>query len=111
MFMGLRRGVPLIWRQGARLSGTKLPFLTFEDPSEEQEFRRLVAAAKSDDHDHKDHDHNPSEPHDHSTSVKLEEPRQADSSTKENTLEVNGPTGPEPTRFGDWERKGRVSDF
>jgi hypothetical protein len=25
--------------------------------------------------------------------------------------EVGGPTGPEPTRYGDWERKGRVSDF
>jgi hypothetical protein len=25
--------------------------------------------------------------------------------------EINGPTGPEPTRFGDWERKGRISDF
>ncbi len=25
--------------------------------------------------------------------------------------EVGGPSGPEPTRFGDWERKGRVSDF
>ncbi|KAA2213672.1 DUF1674 domain-containing protein [Pseudoroseomonas oryzae] len=25
--------------------------------------------------------------------------------------EVDGPTGPEPTRYGDWERKGRVSDF
>ncbi|KAJ1733353.1 hypothetical protein LPJ61_001602 [Coemansia biformis] len=25
--------------------------------------------------------------------------------------EINGPRGPEPTRFGDWERKGRVSDF
>ena len=25
--------------------------------------------------------------------------------------EVGGPKGPEPTRFGDWERKGRVSDF
>lgn len=22
-----------------------------------------------------------------------------------------GPRGPEPTRYGDWERKGRVSDF
>ncbi|MFM7304104.1 MAG: DUF1674 domain-containing protein, partial [Alphaproteobacteria bacterium] len=21
------------------------------------------------------------------------------------------PKGPEPTRFGDWEQKGRVSDF
>ncbi|CAJ0578401.1 unnamed protein product, partial [Mesorhabditis spiculigera] len=27
------------------------------------------------------------------------------------TGEVDGPAGPEPTRFGDWERKGRVSDF
>jgi len=25
--------------------------------------------------------------------------------------EIGGPTGPEPTRYGDWERKGRVSDF
>lgn len=22
-----------------------------------------------------------------------------------------GPKGPEPTRYGDWERKGRCSDF
>lgn len=27
------------------------------------------------------------------------------------TGETGGPTGPEPTRYGDWERKGRVSDF
>lgn len=27
------------------------------------------------------------------------------------TKEVGGPKGPEPTRYGDWERKGRVSDF
>ncbi|NDD73975.1 MAG: DUF1674 domain-containing protein [Gammaproteobacteria bacterium] len=25
--------------------------------------------------------------------------------------EFGGPTGPEPTRFGDWERKGRCIDF
>ena len=25
--------------------------------------------------------------------------------------EIGGPAGPEPTRYGDWERKGRVSDF
>jgi predicted nuclease with TOPRIM domain len=25
--------------------------------------------------------------------------------------EVNGPEGPEPTRFGDWEKKGITSDF
>jgi len=25
--------------------------------------------------------------------------------------EIGGPKGPEPTRFGDWEQKGRCSDF
>ena len=27
------------------------------------------------------------------------------------TGEIGGPKGPEPTRYGDWERKGRVTDF
>lgn len=25
--------------------------------------------------------------------------------------EINGPKGPEPTRFGDWEKKGIAYDF
>ncbi|MBI3710417.1 MAG: DUF1674 domain-containing protein [Proteobacteria bacterium] len=25
--------------------------------------------------------------------------------------EMGGPTGPEPTRYGDWERNGRCIDF
>ena len=25
--------------------------------------------------------------------------------------EMNGPKGPEPTRYGDWEQKGRCTDF
>ena len=25
--------------------------------------------------------------------------------------ELNGPPGPEPTRFGDWEKGGRCTDF
>lgn len=25
--------------------------------------------------------------------------------------EIGGPKGPEPTRFGDWERNGRCIDF
>jgi hypothetical protein len=25
--------------------------------------------------------------------------------------EIDGPKGPEPTRYGDWEKGGRVSDF
>jgi len=25
--------------------------------------------------------------------------------------EIGGPEGPEPTRYGDWQYKGRVTDF
>ncbi len=27
------------------------------------------------------------------------------------TIEINGPEGPEPTRYGDWEKGGRCTDF
>jgi len=30
---------------------------------------------------------------------------------KERVREIGGPKGPEPTRFGDWERAGRCIDF
>jgi hypothetical protein len=30
---------------------------------------------------------------------------------KDRPKEIGGPKGPEPTRYGDWERKGIVSDF
>jgi hypothetical protein len=29
----------------------------------------------------------------------------------EKPIEIGGPKGPEPTRFGDWERNGRCVDF
>jgi hypothetical protein len=29
----------------------------------------------------------------------------------EKVAEIGGPKGPEPTRFGDWERNGRCVDF
>ena len=29
----------------------------------------------------------------------------------ERTKEIDGPSGPEPTRYGDWERKGICVDF
>ncbi|MHB1765379.1 MAG: DUF1674 domain-containing protein [Gammaproteobacteria bacterium] len=28
-----------------------------------------------------------------------------------NSNEIGGPKGPEPTRYGDWERGGRAIDF
>ena len=30
---------------------------------------------------------------------------------KNKKSETGGPKGPEPTRYGDWERKGRCVDF
>lgn len=35
----------------------------------------------------------------------------AKDSAKAAAKEVQGPKGPEPTRYGDWERKGIASDF
>ena len=29
----------------------------------------------------------------------------------EKPVEIGGPKGPEPTRYGDWEKAGRCSDF
>ena len=31
--------------------------------------------------------------------------------TDAENLEVGGPEGPDPTRYGDWERNGRCIDF
>ena len=43
----------------------------------------------------------------------LEEAEERRRAQKRNKLpqEYGGPKGPEPTRYGDWERKGIVSDF
>lgn len=35
----------------------------------------------------------------------------ADAEAAARAAELGGPTGPEPTRFGDWERKGIAVDF
>jgi hypothetical protein len=37
--------------------------------------------------------------------------RKAEQDAKELPLELGGRDGPEPTRFGDWERKGITVDF
>ena len=34
-----------------------------------------------------------------------------DAPEKKMPTEINGPKGPEPTRYGDWEQKGRCTDF
>jgi hypothetical protein len=37
--------------------------------------------------------------------------RRAETAAQSATQELGGPSGPEPTRFGDWERKGLAVDF
>ena len=39
------------------------------------------------------------------------ERRKADAGTAERAAEEGGPKGLEPTRYGDWERKGVAVDF
>ena len=34
-----------------------------------------------------------------------------DASERKIPAEINGPKGLEPTRYGDWEQKGRCTDF
>jgi hypothetical protein len=37
--------------------------------------------------------------------------REAEATALQVSLERGGPAGPEPTRYGDWERKGVAVDF
>jgi hypothetical protein len=39
------------------------------------------------------------------------DPLKAPVKKPERPKEVDGPSGPEPTRYGDWERKGICVDF
>ena len=47
--------------------------------------------------------------------AEAEERRRAAAEQEKNAApkpkEIGGPEGPEPTRYGDWERKGIASDF
>ena len=45
---------------------------------------------------------------------KTKEQKNIKDKLKENVItpkEQDGPKGPEPTRYGDWEKAGRCSDF
>ncbi len=39
------------------------------------------------------------------------EPRPSPAIVRQMPKEIGGPKGPEPTRYGDWEQKGRCTDF
>jgi hypothetical protein len=36
---------------------------------------------------------------------------EAEAAAVKRPKEIGGPAGPEPTRYGDWEKKGIISDF
>jgi len=58
------------------------------------------------------HKQNSGTQHQNNTKKPADEPQENRPDIKVSvTEELNGPEGPEPTRYGDWERKGRVSDF
>jgi hypothetical protein len=40
-----------------------------------------------------------------------EKPAKSKDNDSNKPEEIGGPKGPEPTRYGDWEKNGRVSDF
>ncbi len=51
----------------------------------------------------------PNQPEPNPEAAKAEQP--SDKKQRKPVKEVGGPKGLEPTRYGDWERKGIVSDF
>ncbi len=52
------------------------------------------------------------ENHESDTRVPAHESPASEHSESESVRrEIGGPRGPEPTRYGDWERKGRCIDF
>ncbi|HTQ35528.1 MAG TPA: DUF1674 domain-containing protein [Steroidobacteraceae bacterium] len=40
-----------------------------------------------------------------------DQPATRDAQDRPKVPELDGPSGPEPTRYGDWERRGRCIDF
>ena len=47
----------------------------------------------------------------HETSDPVETPPPGDKTPDARPKEIGGPKGPEPTRYGDWEKAGRCIDF
>ncbi|KAJ3286702.1 hypothetical protein HK104_008906 [Borealophlyctis nickersoniae] len=88
-----------------RLASTK-PEPSFSHPSPiplgdkeaQKEFEELIKTAESGTDPHPDVEKEPIKP-------------EFEGDKNPVTGEVNGPKGKEPTRYGDWERKGRVYDF
>ncbi|HUC16215.1 MAG TPA: DUF1674 domain-containing protein [Acetobacteraceae bacterium] len=46
-----------------------------------------------------------------SADLGAESPAEPKPGPEKHPKEIGGPPGPEPTRYGDWQYKGRVTDF
>ncbi|KAM0894833.1 hypothetical protein ACQ4PT_024273 [Festuca glaucescens] len=87
----------------------RLAFSSSASPADQPPPAGTAAAAKGD----AQHQNAGKEPQGGDASAK-EDPEEVDNSgldINEATGEIGGPRGPEPTRYGDWERGGRCSDF
>ena len=55
--------------------------------------------------------HTPSSPEPAEAAIPNPEPVPQPASKPEPAAEIGGRDGPEPTRYGDWEKNGRCIDF
>jgi hypothetical protein len=45
------------------------------------------------------------------TSPDRPQPSECEPPAQREVIEIGGPKGPEPTRYGDWEKGGQCTDF
>ncbi len=64
-----------------------------ENPKDQKEFDRLIRSGGT------------------RETIFAKEKKEFEGEKNPKTGEVGGPKGKEPTRFGDWEKNGRTSDF
>lgn len=81
------------------MSNFDKPMIPFGDPKEQKEFLELLKKQQK----------MMETQEKHPDSVNEHQEFQGDKNPT--TGEVGGPKGKEPTRYGDWERNGRVYDF
>ncbi|CAJ1951805.1 unnamed protein product [Sphenostylis stenocarpa] len=80
-------------------SVTRLLCTSSPQSQEENPVKKQAQSRQESLHDESKQSHDPNEDDEDGDSI------------NEETGEIGGPKGPEPTRYGDWERKGRCSDF
>jgi len=103
-------GWPLLWH---RLESTKTSASSTDGSGDETKKLRKARTPVGQLDDSWETKSNKVEP----TKAENDSPTEADpyaafpDNTNPVTGEIGGPRGPEPTRYGDWERKGRISDF